>query len=350
MTKLEQLVEFKEFVEELLQNMNEDKLTLVENIIENLDDDVDASQYIEYVSKIVENLSDDEAEVILENVDDMSVIADKIVESVAKNINNEEAIINEAREMIMDIDVNDDLLNENEEEEIEETEELELPILPVLISVLSEMLGEEVVEELPLNMVLDIYEELKDVEIDIDEDATILEKISAIKEALEEAIENKEIDLDTDDYDGETVGEFLEQFENIDEMVESILNDDVILESEEDYYKDVLKESVSNVLTEKRVRCHDVKCYKEKAMKAKKYFMKHEMHGGVDIESIDPKKLKGRLAKYVKLAINNAKKRGVKYPPEYIKYVLIPGIIKRMRFKNRHMNNKAKKLKPGMTA
>ena len=343
MTQLEQLVEIKEAIENYIENLSDEQLNLFEEIIDNLDDDVNIQKYVEHVAKIVESFSDEEVNVILENIDDMGIVAEKIIESIAKNLNDEETIISEAKEKILNIDVDDAELFESEEED---EESVKIPLLPILINVLSEMLGEENVEKLPLNLVLDLYEEAKDLDIDIDEDYSLAEKIEAIREAIEEAIENEEIDLDTDDYDGETVGEFLEQFEDIDDMVESILHDNVILESEEDEYKELLKESIKMVLTEKR--CHDVKCYRAKAKAAKKYFMKHEMHGGVDIESIDPKQLKGRLGKYVRLAINNAKKRGVKYPPEYIKYVLIPGIIKRMRFKNRHLNVKAKKLKPGM--
>ena len=93
----------------------------------------------------------------------------------------------------------------------------------------------------------------------------------------------------------------------------------------------------------------DMKCKQNKAKRAKAYYAKNEFPGGGNPEDWAMDKITGKLAKHVKAAARASKEAtGKPLSKEYIQYVLVPGIIKRMRIKNKKMNAKSKLKKQGM--
>jgi len=85
-----------------------------------------------------------------------------------------------------------------------------------------------------------------------------------------------------------------------------------------------------------------------KAKKAKEYYSKHVMPGGTDPKEFKLNALKGKLKKYVNAAAKAARSAGKALTPEYMQFVLVPGIIKRMRMKNKKLKKNQTMKKTGM--
>jgi len=347
-----EIVEMVEKFEEKLEGLSESKLDLVEKmLIESTDVEFDVGYYFDHIVEFVNSYSDEQAEIIKENIDGVKVL-EIVLEASIKNGGDIEEVINEAKEQLAQIEIEADKIVENEEADSEETA---VPLLSIVSSTLTEMLGEEAVEELPAEMVFDIA----NATLDLDFDDSLFESeeidaVAIISERLQEALENGEIDFDTEDYEGETLSEFLADYEDMNDLLSEMekVNDEVLAEATDEEGAELLRKAkeATTLIEAKLGKCKTKACMIKKGKAAAKYFQKHEMHGGFDPKEVKISTLKGKLGRYVRAAAKSLKKRYGKVDPLYLQFVLLPGILKRMRYKARKMKASAMKTKQGMKA
>ena len=292
--------------------------------------------------EFVDAQTDENATIIAETVSGAEVL-DIILEAVRKNSNTAEALT-EAQENIENIEI----------ELMEEDDEMaSVTLLSVVTNTLTEMLGEEAVEALPAEMVFDIVEEAK--ELDLSDDAAdmdLVELVEEISTELETAINEGTIDLDSEDYEGETLEEFLNDYEDTEDLLEEMseVNEEILSESEDEAGADLMrkaKEATTLVEAKKKKypRCPrgDFKCIVGKAKKAKKQFakdggMKVTGKGGkTEIKPVTMDSISGKLRKHVKETAKRFKKFHGKAMSDDILAYTIAGIIKRMRFKGKKL-------------
>lgn len=336
-------------IESKLGTLSEAQLGLLETILtEGTDTSFDVTHHMDYLVEFVKAQTDENAEIIAETVDGGEIL-NVILESVRKNPNDMDLFITEAIEAMGNINIDTSMVEDD-------SETASVTLLSVVTNTLTEMLGEKVVEELPAEMVFDLVEEAKSLNISEDaSEMSLVELVEEISTKLEEAISEGKIDLDSDDYVGETLAEFLDDYTDIDDLLEEMakVNEEILSESEDQDAAELMRKAktATTLVEAKMERCKsgDVKCKQEKAKKAKEYFAKHEMPGGGNAKDFARDKISGKLAKHVKAAATASKKAtGKPLSREYIQYVLVPGIIKRMRMKNKKLKAKSMKLKAGM--
>lgn len=342
-----EIVETVEGIESKLESLSDAKLGLIESmIIEGADTSFDVVSHLDYLVEFVESYSDEQAETISETVD-CGKILDIVLESARKHTSDAETFITEAKHTVGEIDIQ--LLEED-------ATTSSVTLLSVVTNKLTEMFGESTVEQMPSEMVFDIVEATK--ELDISDDSSELDLVSLVEEIsskLESAIKEGQIDFDTSEYECETLEEFLSDYSDTEDLLEEMskITDEVLSESEnEDAVRLLSKAKSSTVLVEAKMQncaSGDLKCMMDKAKKAKQWYAKNEMPGGGNIKDIKVDALDGKLGKHVKAAVKAFKETHGKPPlKEYVQFVLVPGIIKRMRMKNRKMNAKGKMKKQGM--
>ncbi len=342
-----EIVETVESIEKKIETLSDAKLGLLEALlIEGTDTSFDVAHHIDFLVEFVETYSDENAVLITESVDCGEVL-DIILESARKHTDDRETFISEAIEKVSNIDIT--LV----EEEVETTS---VTLLSIVTNTLTEMLGEETVENMPAEMVFDIVESAKD--LDLSDNVVDMDMVSLVEEIslkLEEAIKDGTIDLDSDDYTGETLSEFLNDYTDTDDFLTEMasVNEEILAESDDvDGVRIMLKAKSASILVEAKMEScpkGDMKCKQAKAKRAKEYFAKNELPGGGNAKDWTMDNLSGKLAKHVKAAAKaSMQATGKPLSKEYIQYVLTPGIIKRMRIKNRKMNAKSRMKKQGM--
>lgn len=345
--KFIEIVETIEGIETKLQTLSEAQLGLMESIFtEGADHQFDVVSHLDHLIKFVSNYSDENATTISETVDCGEVL-NIILESVRKNSNDFESFISESTTKVGDLDIK---LNE------QDAETVGITLLSVVTNKLTEMFGESKVESMPAEMVFDIVESTKSLDIsDRSVDMDMTELVEEISTNLEKAIKSGKIDFDTDNYGGETLSEFLDDYDNTEDLLQEMtkVNEEVLAESEnKDAARLLSKAKSATILVEAKMkRCApgDLKCMLSKAKKAKVWYSKNEMPGGGDVNEINPDSLNGRLGKHVKAAIKAFKKTHGKEPTkDLVQFLWIPGIIKRMRMKARAMGAKSQMKKAGM--
>jgi len=345
--KFVEIVETVESIESKLDTLSEAKLELLETILEEgADIEFDTVHHMDYLIEFVDAHTDDNATVIAESVD-CGTVLETILESARKNPTDIETFIAEAIEAAGEIEI---------AELDDETETASVTLLSIVTNTLTEMLGEEAVEALPAEMVFDIVSEAKD--LDISDDATdmnLVELVEEISTKLETAISEGVIDLDSEDYETETLAEFLNDYADTEDLLEEMaqVNEEILAESEDEAGADLMRKAkeATTIVEAKMEICKpsDMKCKQEKAKKAKAYFAKNEMPGGGKAKDFAMDKISGDLAKHVKNAAKASKKAtGKPLSKEYIQYVLVPGIIKRMRMRGMKLKAKDMKKKAGM--
>ena len=344
--KFVEIVEVVESIESKLENLSDEKLNLLDSMLsEGSETSFDVEHHIDYLVEFVESYSEEQATLIAETVDCGSVL-DKILESARKHTNDTNSFLVEAKEKVEKIGMYQSPTDEKKS----------ITLLSIVTNKLTEMMGESAVEALPAEMVFDIANATK--ALNISDDAPNMEITSLVEEIsnkLESAINRGKIDFDSDDYTGETLAEFLDDYSDTEDLLAEMMlvNDSVLSESSNKVAARILgKAKQATVLVEgKYENCPpgDVKCKAKKAKAAKEWFSKNELPGGGNVEDFAMSKLSGKLRKHVLAASKAAQtSTGKPLPKDYIQYVLVPGIIKRMRIKNKKMNAKAHMKKQGM--
>ena len=345
--KFIEIVETVDGIESKLDKLSDAKLGLVEAmLVEGTDTEFDVVSHLDYIVSFVDSYSDESAITIAETVDCGKVL-NIVLDSARKHSKNTEAFIAEAVEATGEIDIQ--LLEEDEKTG-------SVTLLSVVTNKLTEMFGEEAVESMPAEMIFDITEAAK--HLDISDDSSKLDLVELVEEIstkLEESIKSGSIDLDTEDYEGETLDEFLNDYTDTEDLLNEMaqVTDEVLAESTNEAASRLLgKAKSATILVEARLKnCApgDLKCMMDKAKNAKKWYAKHEMPGGGNIKAIKVDALDGKLGKHVRAAVKAFKQTHGKAPlAEYVQFVLVPGIIKRMRMKNKKLKGKAFMKKQGM--
>jgi hypothetical protein len=306
--KFDEVVELVEAVEEKLGWLTEGQLDLFEAlIVEGVGTKFDFMYHLDYLTDFVSAYSDENAKTISESVDCGEVL-NVVLDASRTHATNNSRFISEALRQVGEIDI--------ELDDDEETEHVTL--LSVVTSALTEMLGEEAVEDMPAEMVFDIVNEVKQLDISDDADELdLVELVNHISEALKEAIHDGDIDFDTDDYEGETLAEFLDDYVDTDDLLEEMtkVTGRILAESEDrDAARLMKKAKEASMLVEGKLgRCAngDLACMKKKAKAAKIWFSdfenadawhaRHKGHAGAaDIST--KQKLTGKLRTAVKEA------------------------------------------------
>ena len=319
------IVETVADIETKLGKLSEEKLSLMETVlVEGSEIEFDVVHHLDHLVEFVESYSDVQAQTIAETVDGGEVL-NIVLESVRKNASDAQAVINEAVENVGDMDL-------EVAEELNET--VSVSLLSVVSNVLTEMVGEEGVEGMPAEMVFDIVNEAKELDLsDEAKDMDIESLISEVSIKLEESIKSGKIDFDSDDYEGETLAEFLDDYESTEDLMEEMskVNAEVLAESDnEDGARLMGKAKQATTLLE-GTRCAkgDIKCMEKKGKLAKAFFAKGgEMKG----TKFSPKgvlnitKVTGKLGKILR----SIKKNNPRYPAVYLRNVVMPAIINKM--------------------
>lgn len=347
--KFVEIVETVEGIESKLGTLSEEKLGLLESIlVEGADTAFDVVNHIDYLVEYVNSYTDENAQIIAETVDCGKVLG-IILESARKHTTDTEAFLVEAVEKTEEIDI--ELLAEDDAT-------ASVTLLSVVTNTLTEMLGEEAVESMPAEMVFDIVESAKELDLaDNAEEMDIVSLVEEISTKLEESIKDGSIDLDSDDYKGETLSEFLEDYTDTDDLLEEMtkVTDEILAESEnEDAARLMGKAKDATIMLEaKKEKCApgDMKCMINKAKKAKEWFLKNKHPSGIKPEEMKVGALTGRLGKHTREATKAFKKKhGKAMPKDYIQFVLVPGIIAGMRAKGKKRKASEKVLKQGQRA
>lgn len=353
--KFDEVVELVETVESALGSLNEGQLDLFEAmVLEGADTKFDFVHHLDYLVDFVSSYSEENALTIAESADCGEVLS-RVLDASRMYSSNNGKFLSEAIRQVGEIDVDG----------YDEDSSSSVTLLSVVTSKLTEMLGESEVEAMPAEMIFDIVNETKYLDISDDaEDMELPELVNEISDALEEAIRDGSIDFDTEDYVGETLAEFLDDYEDTDDLLEEMtkVTGRILAEaSDEDGARLMKKAKEATMLLEGKLgRCPDgdLKCQNKKAKLAKEWFddfdnadewhSRHK-HMGNSADITTWQKHDGKLGAAVKAARKSFKQRyGKDQSPIYTQYVLVPGIIKRMRAKNKHMSKKAGMKKKGM--
>lgn len=340
-----EIVKTVESIESKLGTLSEDKLELLETIMsEGAETTFDVAHHIDFLVEFVNSFNDENAKIISETINGGTILS-IILESARKHTADMDGFLTEAISNVENIDI-----------KLLEEETSSVTLLSVVTNKLTEMLGESAVEEMPAEMIFDIVDAAKDLELSESAgDMDLVSLVEEISEKLEDAIREGEIDFDSKDYDGETLNEFLADYESTTDLLEEMaqVNEVVLAESTDKNGANLLRKAkaATSLIEAKMEPCGkgDVKCKQAKAKKAKEYYSKHEMPGGGNVKDFTMDKITGKLKKHVQAAAKASKEAtGKPLSKEYIQYVLVPGIIKRMRIKNKKLTAKAMVKKRGM--
>jgi hypothetical protein len=340
--KFVEIVEMVSDIESKCEHLTDAKLELLEAILtEGSETSFDLMHHIDYLVEFVSAYSDKNARTITESVNCGKVL-DVVLQAVQRNTRDMNAFVTEALNGVGEIDV-----------ELSQDETKSVTLLSIVTNALTEMYGISEVENMPAEMIFDIVNEVKNLKINDETDEMDLSEIvEEISEALKSAIRDGSIDFDTDNYTGETLSEFLDDYTDTADLLEEMakVNEETLSESKDKDGVRLMKKAkdASMLIESKYKNCAkgDVECMKKKAKAAKEWYSKHEMPGGVDVNKVN---LIGRLGAHIRVAKKAFKKFHGKDPtPDLIQYVWVPGIIKRMRMKNAKLKGKAMIKKQGM--
>lgn len=332
---LTDLVLKTEELERVLEGLTEDQLDVFEScIVEGAETDFTINS-VPALATVLSNLDDDTCSIIKE-----SVFGDQIVESFNKTLARTGSVdhkdfVTEALADLSNIDVAtvdvSTVLKEGKEDVVQ------------LMSLVAEALVATIGEEEALNVPA---EALADLTIAVGEAGIEEDGLSDIVEG----IKSGKFDIDFDNYkDGTNLIEFLSDVE-ADMLVEgNIVNENAELAEKFNAATRYLVEGT-------KTQCHgttaEVKaCKIKKAAAAKHYY---NTNGYAHNKALDSEDIhSARLRKYVLKAKLAAKKMGTHPSGEdgddYVKFVLIPALIKKMRAKGRHEGMKDKKFTKGAT-
>jgi len=265
-----EIVEAIDLVENKLSDLTEGKLKLVTAILSEGVAEFDVVHHLDFIIEYANSQTEENATLIAEAIDCATVL-DIILESARNYPTNSEkfleATISKVNNIDLSVEANDALV---------ETQSVTL--LSVVTNALTDILGEATVEALPAEMVFDIVESAKELEMGEDADKLELtELIEVISENLKEALADASIDFDSDDYEGETLSEFLEDYSDLEDLLEEMdqVNEEVLAESTDEAAKTLLlkaKEATTMVtgITTTNV---DVETIREAAKDEKKNLM-----------------------------------------------------------------------------
>ena len=260
-----EIVETIDLVENKLSDLSEAKLNLVTAILTEGKTSFDVVHHLDFIVEYVASQTDENATIISESVD-CGTVLDIILESARKYPTNSEKFLESTVVSVNDIDL------DVEETVVESTEKVTL--LSVVTNTLTDILGEATVEELPAEMVFDIVESTKDLEMGEDaESLDLVELIETITINLTEALENGTIDYDSDDYEGETLAEFLNDYSDLEDLLEEMdqVNEEVLAESNDEAAKTLLLKAkeATTMVTGKTETTFDVEAIRESVKKQK---------------------------------------------------------------------------------
>jgi len=264
-----EIVETIDLVENKLTNLTPAKLKLVTAILSEGVAEYDVVHHLDFIIEYATSQTEDNAQLIAEAID-CSTVLDIILESARKYPTNTEKFLEATISNVNDIDLDVD------SEELSEAQSVTL--LSVVTNTLTDILGEATVEALPAEMVFDIVESAKDLEMGEDADTLELtELIETISDNLKEALADATIDFDSDDYEGETLSEFLNDYSDLEDLLEEMdqVNEEVLAESTDEAAKTLLlkaKEATTMVTGTVSYEV-DVEAIRESAKDEKKNLM-----------------------------------------------------------------------------
>ena len=222
-----EIVETIDLVENKLSDLSGAELNLVTAIIAEGNTEFDVVHHLDFIVEYATSQSDENAELIVETVD-CGKILDIILESARKHPTNNDKYLATTIASVNEIDL-------GVEEVIAEAEEAPaVTLLSVVTNTLTDILGEATVEALPAEMIFDIVEATKELEMGEEADSLELtDLIETISTSLKEALEDGTIDFDSDDYEGETLSEFLNDYSDLEDLLEEMaqVNEEVLAES-----------------------------------------------------------------------------------------------------------------------
>jgi hypothetical protein len=263
-----EIVETIDLVENKLSDLSGAELNLVTAIIAEGNTAFDVVHHLDFIVEYATSQSDENAKLIVESVD-CGKILDIILESARKHPTNTDKYLAEAIASINEIEL-----------DVEEiiTEEVETPsvtLLSIVTNTLTDILGEATVETLPAEMVFDIVESTKDLEMGEEADKLELtDLIETITENLKVALSDGTIDFDSDDYEGETLSEFLDDYTDLEDLLEEMtqVNEEVLAESTDEAAKTLLlkaKEATTMVEGFVEAPSKDIEAIRESVKKQK---------------------------------------------------------------------------------
>lgn len=231
-----EIVETIDLVENKLSELSGTELNLVTSIIAEGNTEFDVVHHLDFIVEYVTSQTEENAQLIVEAVDCGKVL-DIILESARKHPTDTKKFLESTIASVNNIDLEVEAI----EESTEETQSVTL--LSVVTNTLTDMLGEATVEALPAEMVFDIVESAKDLEMG--EEASALELtdlIEVISTNLKEALEDGSIDFDSDDYEGETLSEFLNDYTDLEDLLSEMaqVTEEVLAESTDENAKRLL--------------------------------------------------------------------------------------------------------------
>jgi len=320
-----EIVDTVDEVEAKLDSLSLEKIELVEAILtEGSEIEFDSIHHLDHLISFVDSYTDAQATTIVESVDCGKVL-EIILDSVRKHASDADTIITEAVKNVGEMDV----------EMLEgESDRVSLPLLSVVTNVLTEMTSEETVEGMPVEMIFDIVNEAKELDLpDSFKDLSIEPLLQGISGLLKEAIKSGKIEFDTADYEEKTLSEFLADYENTGDLLEEMakITGELLAESKNTDAARVLAKAKSATIMLEADRCApgDIKCMEKKGKAAKAYFAKGGSMKGTGFSPksiVNVTKIPGRLGKIVR----EIKKSNPRYPHVYIRNVVIPAIINKM--------------------
>jgi hypothetical protein len=265
-----EIVETIDLVENKLTNLTPAKLKLVTAILSEGATEFDVVHHLDFIIEYVASQTEDNAQLIAEAID-CSMVLDIILESARKYPTNTEKFLESTISNVNDIDV-------NVEASEELTESQSVTLLSVVTNTLTDILGEATVEALPAEMVFDIVESTKDLEMGEEADKLELtELIEVISENLKEALADATIDYDSDDYEGETLSEFLNDYTDLEDLLEEMeqVTEEVLAESTDEAAKKLLlKAKEATAMLSGTITTEvDVEAIRESAKNEKKNLM-----------------------------------------------------------------------------
>lgn len=264
-----EIVETIDLVESKLTNLTASKLQLVTAILAEGDTEFDVVHHLDFIIEYANSQTEENASLIAEAID-CGTILDIILESARKFPTNTEKFLESTIYKVNDIDLDVD------SEELVETQTVTL--LSVVTNTLTDILGEATVEALPAEMIFDIVESTKELEMGDDADKLELtELIETISGNLKEALSDTTIDFDSDDYEGETLSEFLNDYFDLDDLLEEMdqVSEEVLAESTDVAAKTLLLKAkeATTIVTGVITNTIDVEAIRESAKAEKKNLM-----------------------------------------------------------------------------
>jgi hypothetical protein len=263
-----EIVETIDLVENKLSELSGTELNLVTSIITEGNTEFDVVHHLDFIIEYVTSQTEENVQLITEAAD-CGKILDIILESARKYPTDTKKFLESTIVSVNNIELDVEL-----DESTEETQSVTL--LSIVTNTLTEMLGETTVEALPAEMVFDIVESAKDLEMGEEADALELtDLIEVISTNLKEALEDGSIDFDSDDYTSETLSEFLNDYTDLEDLLSEMaqVNEAILAESTDENAKRLLlkaKNSTTMVEGVNTVVVSELKEAKREAAKKQK--------------------------------------------------------------------------------